>query len=129
MGDDLVDRDDVAVLGVDVVEVRLVRGRVPVADGLAGNERPVAVLESVEDGRLSVFVMRKKTRRSLVAASIRALFNRTRPDDMVRLDDVQRLRVASRRSQLVISIDGEVEAATPPLDYRVRKAALNVIAP
>ena len=85
--------------------------------------------ESLADGRLSVFVMRKKTRRGLVAASIRALFNRTRPDDMVRVDDVQRLSVASRRSQLVISVDGEVEAATPPLHYRVRKAALNVIAP
>jgi diacylglycerol kinase family enzyme len=85
--------------------------------------------DSLEDGRLSVFVMRKKTRRGLIAASIRALFNRTRPDDMVRVDDVQRLRVASRRSQLVISVDGEVEAATSPLDYRVRKGALNVIAP
>ena len=85
--------------------------------------------ESLSDGRLSVFVMRKKTRRSFVAACIRALFNRTRPDDMVRLDDVERLRVASRRSCLVISVDGEVESATAPLDYKVRKGALNVIAP
>jgi len=85
--------------------------------------------ESVEDGRLSVFVMRKKTRRGLVAASIRALFNRSRPDDMVRIEDVQRLIVASRRSNLVISLDGEVQSVKPPLDYRVRKGALKVIAP
>jgi diacylglycerol kinase family enzyme len=85
--------------------------------------------ESLEDGRLSVFVMRKKTRRGLVAASIRALFNRTRPDDMVRLDDVQRLQVACRRSHLVISVDGEVESMNAPLDYRVRRGALKVIAP
>jgi diacylglycerol kinase family enzyme len=85
--------------------------------------------ETLEDGRLSVFVMRKKTRSGLVAASIRALFNRARADDMVRVEDVQRLLVSSRRSHLVISVDGEVEAATPPLDYRVRKAALNVIVP
>ena len=51
---------------------------------------------SVEDGRLSVFVMRKKTRRGLIAAMIRVLLNRTRPDDMVQLENVQRLRVASR---------------------------------
>ena len=85
--------------------------------------------ESLEDGRLSVFVMRKKTRRGLVAASIRALFNRSRPNDMVRLEGVERLLVESRRSHLVIAVDGEVESVNPPLDYRVRKGALRVIAP
>jgi diacylglycerol kinase family enzyme len=85
--------------------------------------------ESLGDGRLSVFVMRKKTRRGLVAASIRALFNRSRSNDMVRLEGVERLLVESRRSHLVISVDGEVESVNPPLDYRVRKGALRVIAP
>ena len=85
--------------------------------------------ESLEDGRLSVFVMRKKTRRGFIAASIRALFNRSRPDDMVRIEDVERLLVASRKSNLVVSLDGEVQSMKPPLDYRVRKRALNVIAP
>jgi len=85
--------------------------------------------ESLDDGRLSVFVMRKKTRRGFVAASIRALFDRSRPDDMVRIEDVERLLVASRRSNLVVSLDGEVQSLAPPLDYRVRKRALEVIAP
>ncbi|QNP45236.1 diacylglycerol kinase family lipid kinase [Sphingomonas sediminicola] len=84
---------------------------------------------SLQDGKLCVLVMRKKTRRGLIAASIRALLNRTRPDDMVRLDDVARLRVASRRTHLPISVDGEVTALTSPLDYKVRKRALKVIAP
>jgi diacylglycerol kinase family enzyme len=73
--------------------------------------------------------MRKKTRRGFVAASIRALFNRSRSDDMVRVEDVERLLVASRRSSLVVSLDGEVQSLRPPLDYRVRKGALQVIAP
>jgi diacylglycerol kinase family enzyme len=73
--------------------------------------------------------MRKNSRRGLIAASVRALFNRTRPDDMVRLDGVERLRVDSRRSQLPVSLDGEVVRVVPPLDYRIRKAALRVIAP
>ena len=85
--------------------------------------------ESLDDGRLSVFVMRKKTRRGLIAASIRALFDRSRKDDMVMLEDVERLRVDSRRSNLAVSLDGEVVRATPPLDYRIRKKALRVIAP
>ena len=85
--------------------------------------------ESVEDGRLCVFVMRKKTRAGLIAASIRALFNRSRPDDMVEVDDVQRLRVDSRASSLRVSLDGEVVRLKPPLLYEIHSRALRVIVP
>jgi diacylglycerol kinase family enzyme len=85
--------------------------------------------EKLDGGELCVFVMRKKTRRGMIAASIRALFNRVRPGDMVRLDHVERLQVASHRSQLAVSLDGEVIRAEPPLDYKIRKQALLVIAP
>jgi len=85
--------------------------------------------ESLEDGRLCVLVMRKKTRRSFIAASIRALFNRSRADDMVRLDSVERLRVSSRKRMLAVTLDGEVVRAKPPLDYKICPKALRVIAP
>ena len=85
--------------------------------------------ESLDDGTLSVFVMRKKTRRGLIAASIRALFNRSHDDDMEKIDGVQRLRVGSHRSMLAVSLDGEVVHSAPPLDYKIRKRALRVIAP
>ena len=70
-----------------------------------------------------------KTRRGMIAASIRALFDRSHPDDMARIDGVERLRVASQRSQLAVSLDGEVVRAEPPLEYRIRRQALRVIAP
>jgi YegS/Rv2252/BmrU family lipid kinase len=85
--------------------------------------------ESIEEGELSVYVMRKKTRRGLIAASMRALFNRSRADDMVRIENVKRLRVSSHKRQLAVSLDGEVVRAAPPLDYRIRERALRVIAP
>src|SRR6478735_7703917 len=47
----LIERDDIAVLEVDVVERRLVRGRVTVTDRLAGHHRPVAVLHDVHRRR------------------------------------------------------------------------------
>jgi diacylglycerol kinase family enzyme len=47
----------------------------------------------------------------------------------VRLEDVERLQVATRRSHLIISVDGEVETLAGPLEYRVLKGALSVIAP
>jgi diacylglycerol kinase family enzyme len=85
--------------------------------------------ESLDDGELCVYVMRKKTRRGFLAASLRALVGRARPDDMERIGDVEQLRVGSRRHQLAVSLDGEVVRAAPPLDYRIRKRALRVIAP
>lgn len=84
---------------------------------------------SIEDGRLCVFVLRKNGRLGLAAATLRALLGVTRQDDMIRLDDVQRLRVSSRRSRLAVAIDGETERVKPPLDYRIRPGALRVLAP
>ena len=57
------------------------------------------------------------------------MLDRARADDMVQIDGVERLRVSSRRSQLTVSLDGEVISASPPLDYKIRKRALRVIAP
>ena len=85
--------------------------------------------DTLDDGRLCVFVMRSKSRAGLLAATARALVGRTRANDMVRIEGVERLRVASRRSLLAVSLDGEVCHVKPPLDYRIRKAALRVIAP
>jgi diacylglycerol kinase family enzyme len=83
----------------------------------------------LDGGKLCVLVLRKKTRAGFVMAVLRALVGRARADDMVRLDGVERLRVGSRRSHLTIALDGEVLRVEPPLDYRIRKAALRVIAP
>ena len=85
--------------------------------------------ERLDDGELCVLVMRKNTRPGLIAASIRALLGRARLDDTVRVEGVERLRVDSRRSQLAVSLDGEVVSSAPPLDYKIRKRALRVIAP
>jgi diacylglycerol kinase family enzyme len=48
---------------------------------------------------------------------------------MVKIEHVERLRVSSQRRSLAVSLDGEVVRAKPPLDYRIRKKALRVIAP
>jgi len=85
--------------------------------------------ESLDGGHLCVMVMRHNNRRGLIAAAIRALFNRTRDDDMIRLEDVERLRVDSSRQSLTVSLDGEVLSQSTPLDYRIRKRALSVVTP
>jgi YegS/Rv2252/BmrU family lipid kinase len=85
--------------------------------------------QRLDRGELCVFVLRKKTRLGFIAATIRALSNRSRTDDVVQLEDVQRLRVSTGRSYLTVSLDGEVVRAAPPLDYTVKARALRVVAP
>ena len=85
--------------------------------------------EALDDGKLCALVMRKKGVASFLAATFRALIGRARPDDMVRMDAVTRLRVDSSRHVLTISVDGETCRPSPPLDYRIRSSALRVIAP
>ena len=85
--------------------------------------------ESLDDGKLCVLVMRSKGRAGFVAATLRALLGRTRGDDMARLANVQTLRVDSRRSSLPVAMDGETNYMAPPLNYRIRPGALQVIAP
>ena len=83
----------------------------------------------LDDGHLCVLVMRKKGVPGFLAATARALVGMIRDDDMVRLDGVERLRVDSRLANLTVAIDGETCRMTPPLDYRIRKGALRVVAP
>jgi len=85
--------------------------------------------DSLEGGRLCVLVMRKKTRRGFIAATFRALLGRSRTDDMVRLDDAERLRVSSRKRMIAVSLDGEVARVELPLEYKIRPKALRVTAP
>ena len=83
----------------------------------------------LDGGELCVLSLRRKTRAGFLAATVRTLAGRARPGDLVRLDGVERLRVGSGRHRLTVSLDGEVLSVEPPLDYRIRKGALRVIAP
>ena len=85
--------------------------------------------ERLDAGELCVIVLRRKSRWGFCATAIRSLIGRQRPMDIVELDDVQTLRVDSRRPSMTISLDGETATTKPPLTYRVRPKALKVIVP
>lgn len=85
--------------------------------------------DRLDEGLLSVAVARKSGRWGLARAMIASLLGRSSQGQLLELDDVTRLRVACRRSQLTVSCDGETLHLAPPLDYRIRPAALWVIAP
>jgi diacylglycerol kinase family enzyme len=82
----------------------------------------------LDDGHLSVLVLRSKGRAGMIAAVLRALVGRARPEDLERIDNVETLHVTGRRSHYSVAVDGETLKLAPPLDYRIRKRALRVIA-
>jgi len=85
--------------------------------------------ESIEDGKLSVLVMRSKSLPGFLAATARALIGRQRDDDMEDLGGVTELKVDSNRRRLMVGIDGETAMLETPLTFRIRPGALRVIAP
>lgn len=85
--------------------------------------------EALDRGELFVLVLRRKSRLGFCVAALRALVGLARTDDVVSLEHVERLRVDSRHSLQALSLDGETVWMKLPLQYRIRKKALKVIAP
>ena len=85
--------------------------------------------EALDEGRLSVILLRRQGRFAFFRSLIRTALGRARSSDLIRLDDVQRLRVVSRRSDLTVALDGETLEQPPELDYRIRPGALKVMIP
>jgi diacylglycerol kinase family enzyme len=84
---------------------------------------------ALDGGALGVLVVRRASRLHLVALALRALVGRLdagRDLDALRVDA---LRVDSRRRRLHVAADGEVLRLAPPIEYRIRPAALPVLAP
>ena len=85
--------------------------------------------EALDEGRLSVVLLRRQGRFAFFRSLVRTAFGRSRTSDLIRLDDVQRLRVTSRRSNLTVALDGETLEQPAKLDYRIRPGALKVMIP
>lgn len=86
--------------------------------------------ERLDDGTLSAVVVHGQTLWSLAALSLGAALGRIGDsDDLDVFDDIQGLKIGSRGRTIEVSADGEVCTMTPPLDYRIRPAALRVFAP
>ena len=85
--------------------------------------------DALDQGRLSVVLLRKQGRLAFFRSMVRAMTGRSRASDLIRLDDVRRLRVTSRRSQIIVALDGETIEQPPELDYSIRPGVLKVIVP
>jgi diacylglycerol kinase family enzyme len=89
----------------------------------------IGVRERLDAGKLCLYVAQRPGRLGLLRFALRALLgklNEERDLDMLLADEME---IASLRSHLRVSTDGEVTTMKTPLCYRCRPGALTVIVP
>ncbi|MRW94256.1 sphingosine kinase [Duganella sp. FT80W] len=85
--------------------------------------------ERLDTGKLCLYVAQKPTRLGLLRYAAHALFNRLREARDFDVLSAPSLVIETRRRHLRVATDGEVTLMKPPLCYRSRASALNVIVP
>ena len=89
----------------------------------------IGARESLRDGRLSIYTTTRSSRFGMVTLALRALLGRLRQADDFATAAARHVRIDSPRRRLLVATDGEVTAMDTPLDFRVLRGALPVMAP
>jgi len=89
----------------------------------------IGMRERLDAGVLSVYLTQRRGRLGLLRLALRALFGRLEQAADFEASTVSELRIESRHKRLLVATDGEVGALELPLDFRIRPAALQVMAP
>jgi diacylglycerol kinase family enzyme len=84
---------------------------------------------SLEKGDLCVYFANRTGRLGMLRLALRALFGRLRQDRDFNALCATEVTIDTGRSHLPVAFDGEVEQMKPPLTYRIRPRALNVMLP
>lgn len=85
--------------------------------------------DSLEQGVLSLYIAKCKTRLGIVKLVISAMFNRLSISDDFDNKLVTELRIDSRKKGMHISYDGEVKFMETPVKYKILPKHLKVILP
>jgi diacylglycerol kinase family enzyme len=85
--------------------------------------------ETLDSGKLCLYVAQKPTRLGLVRYALHALLGKLSEARDFDVLSAASLVIETRHRRLRVATDGEVTMMTPPLCYRSRAAALSVIAP
>ncbi len=95
-----------------------------VMEGFGIGKRP-----RLDGGLLSLYVLRPKTAFGLLSLGFRALFGIGSHVDDFESFEAADFRVESERASIMVATDGEVNAMTTPVQYRIRPRSLRVLAP
>jgi diacylglycerol kinase family enzyme len=84
---------------------------------------------ALDDGRLGVAVARATTRLGFARAMVRALARGASAVGDLETVELDELEVRVHAKRVRVAFDGEIDELVPPLRYRVRPGALQVLAP
>ena len=83
----------------------------------------------IDDSKLSVYFLHKSGRKGLFALALRLIFGRLRQAKDFEEISVEEITIESRKKQMLVAFDGEIETMEMPLCYCIRPLALRVIVP
>jgi len=83
----------------------------------------------LDDGKLSVYFLRRGGRWGIIALIVRTIFGRLRQAKDFEEINTEEITIQTRKKWLLVAFDGEVATMKTPLNYRIIPRALNVIVP
>lgn len=83
----------------------------------------------IDSGKLSLLIARHQSLRRLSFLAVRAVLGLLNQSSDLRMTSLGSVTITSRRRQLLVASDGEVESMRTPLHYKIRPGALRVFAP
>jgi len=83
----------------------------------------------VDDGKLCLLMARHQSLPRLSLLALRAVLGLLNRSSDLRMTLLSSVTITSRRRQLLVAFDGEVEAMSTPLHYKIRPNVLRIFAP
>ena len=85
--------------------------------------------DSIAEGKLHFYVMKRRDRLGLIQLLLRLLFGRFQGRNEFEMFSAEEAWVETKGKRIGVALDGEVMTLESPLHYRVLPRALNVLAP
>ncbi len=83
----------------------------------------------LNDGKLSVYFLRKSGRKGLFSLVLRTVFGRLRQAKDFEAVSVEEITFETKKKEILVAFDGEIEVLQTPLHYKIHPKALRVIVP
>jgi diacylglycerol kinase family enzyme len=84
---------------------------------------------NLDDGKLSVYYLKRGGRWGLIMLIVRTIFGRLRQARDFEEISTAEISIEVRKRRLLVAFDGEIAVLNTPLDYRIHPRALSVLVP
>lgn len=89
----------------------------------------IGARECIDGGIFSIYIVKKQGRAALVRLAFQALIGRLRQARDFEALEAAEFVIETRHSRMLVATDGEVQAMSTPLHFRLRPKSLRVIVP